>query len=168
MLTAFTIFHVLISLVGIGSGFVAIFGMLAAKRLDRWTLLFLSTTVATSVTGFMFPFHKLLPSHVVGLVSLVVLALTIVARYRRHLIGAWRWTYVITAVLAQYLNVFVLIVQLFRRVPALKAIAPTQTEPPFLIAQVVVMALFVVLGVLAAKKFHPQPATILVQAGSFV
>lgn len=168
MLTAFTIFHVLISLIGIGSGFVAIFGMLAAKRLDRWTLLFLSTTVATSVTGFMFPFHKLLPSHVVGLVSLVVLALAIVARYRRHLSGAWRWTYVVTAVLAQYLNVFVLIVQLFRRVPALKAMAPTQTEPPFLIAQVVVMALFVVLGVLAAKKFHPQPATILAQAGSFV
>jgi hypothetical protein len=109
----------------------------------------------------MFPFHKLLPSHVVGAISLVVLAIAILARYSRHLAGGWRRTYVISAVIALYLNVFVLIVQLFEKVPALNAMAPTQSEPPFKITQVVVMAIFVVLGIFAAKGFRER--TIRVQ-----
>src|SRR6202790_1979550 len=149
--TTFTFVHVVISLAGILSGLVVLFGLIAGKRLDGWTALFLITTVATSVTGFMFPFHKLLPSHVVGAISLVVLAITILARYSRHLAGGWRLTYVISAVIALYLNVFVLIVQLSEKVPALNAMAPTQSELPFKITQVVVMALFVVLGIFAAK-----------------
>jgi hypothetical protein len=132
---------------------VVLFGLIAG---NGWTALFLSTTVATSVTGFMFPFHKLLPSHVVGAISLVVLAITILARYSRHLAGGWRRTYVISAAIALYLNVFVLIVQLFEKVPALNAMAPTQSEPRFKITQVVVMALFVVLGIFAAKGFREQ------------
>jgi hypothetical protein len=156
-MTIFTLVHVLLSLVGIGSGFVVVFGLITAKRLDRWTTWFLATTVATSVTGFLFPFHKLLPSHIVGIVSLLVLAIAIVARYARHLIGAWRWLYAVNVVLALYLNVFVLIAQLFQKVPALKAIAPTQSEAPFLVAQLVVMALFVALGILAVKRFHIEP-----------
>ena len=154
--TTFTFVHVVISLAGILSGLVVLFGLIAGKRLDGWTALFLITTVATSVTGFMFPFHKLLPSHVVGAISLVVLAIAILARYSRRLAGGWRPTYVISAVIALYLNVFVLIVQLFEKVPALNAMAPTQSELPFKITQVVVMALFVVLGIFAAKGFREQ------------
>jgi hypothetical protein len=157
----FTFVHVVISLVGILSGLVVLFGLIAGKSLDRWTAVFLVTTVATSVTGFMFPFHKLLPSHVVGVISLVILAIAIYARYSRHLAGGWRRTYVISAVIALYLNVFVLIVQLFEKVPALNAMAPTQSEPPFLVTQIVVMAIFVVLGILAAKGFRER--TILVR-----
>jgi hypothetical protein len=150
----FTLFHVALSLVGIGAGFVVLFGLLARKRLDGWTALFLITTVATSVTGFGFPVPHLLPSHYVGILSLVVLALAIVARYPMHLAGAWRRVYVIGAVVAQYFNVFVLVAQSFQKVPALHALAPTQTEPPFAIAQGAVLILFVVLGTLAAKKFR--------------
>jgi hypothetical protein len=155
-MTTFTFVHVVISLAGILSGLVVLFGLIAGKTPHGWTALFLITTVATSVTGFMFPFHKLLPSHVVGAISLVVLAIAILARYSRHLAGGWRRTYVISAVIALYLNVFVLIVQLFEKVPALNAMAPTQSELPFKITQVVVMALFVVLGIFAAKGFREQ------------
>jgi len=160
-MTTFTFVHVVISLAGILSGLVVLFGLIAGKRLDGWTALFLITTVATSVTGFMFPFHKLLPSHVVGGISLVVLAIAIYARYSRHLAGGWRRTYVISSVIALYLNVFVLVVQLFEKVPALNAMAPTQSEPPFKITQVVVMAIFVVLGIFAAKGFRER--TVLVR-----
>jgi hypothetical protein len=156
--STYTLLHVLISLVGIGSGFVVILGLLSRKRLDGWTALFLASTVATSVTGFGFPFDHLLPSHVVGAISLVVLAIAIPARYAFHLAGAWRWIYVVGAVVALYLNVFVLIVQAFQKVPALKALAPTQQEPPFLVAQLVVLLVFVGLTILAAKKFHIEPA----------
>jgi hypothetical protein len=128
--------------------------MLAAKRLDGWTAVFLATTVATSVTGFFFPFHKFLPSHALGIISLVVLPIAIFARYRRHLAGHWRGAYVITSVMALYLNVFVLVVQLFRKVPALNAMAPTQTEPPFKLTQLVVLILFVVLGIFATIRFR--------------
>ena len=160
-MTTFTFVHVVISLAGILSGLVVLFGLIAGKRLDGWTALFLITTVATSVTGFMFPFHKLLPSHVVGAISLMVLAIAILARYSRHLAGGWRLTYVISAVIALYLNVFVLIVQLFEKVPALNALAPTQSELPFKITQLVVLAIFVVLGIFAARGFREQ--TILVR-----
>src|SRR6266567_1465877 len=133
-MTMITLVHVVLSLVGIGSGFVVVFGLINAKRLDGWTAVFLITTAATSITGFLFPFHKLLPSHIVGIVSLVVLAFAIVARYACHLTGAWRWIYSVSAVLALYLNVFVLVVQAFQKVPALKALAPSQSEPPFAVA----------------------------------
>jgi hypothetical protein len=160
-MTTITFVHVLISLLGILSGLVVLFGLIAGKRLDGWASLFLVTTVATSVTGYMFPFHKLLPSHVVGAISLVVLAIAIYARYSRHLAGGWRRTYVISAVIALYLNVFVLVVQLFEKVPALNALAPTQSELPFKITQLVVLAIFVVLGIFAARGFRER--TILVR-----
>jgi hypothetical protein len=153
----YTLVHVLISLVGIGSGLVVMFGLLTGRRLDGWTALFLATTLATSVTGFGFPFDHLLPSHKVGFVSLVVLAVAILARYPFHLAGVWRRVYVICAALALYLNVFVGVVQAFLKVPALKAIAPKQTEPPFVVAQAVVLALFVVLGAVAAIRFRGEP-----------
>ena len=155
-MTTFTFVHVVLSLIGIFTGFVVVFGLLTAKRLDGWTAIFLASTALTSVTGFMFPFHKFLPSHGVGIVSLVVLALAIPARYVFHLVGGWRRTYVITAMIALYLNVFVLIAQLFMKVPALKAMAPTQSEPPFLVTQLVVMAFFVVLAVLATIRFRSE------------
>jgi hypothetical protein len=156
-LPPFTLAHVLLSLVGIGSGFVVLLGLINSKRLDGWTGLFLTTTVATSVTGFFLPAAHFMPSHGVGIISLIVLAIAIPARYVRHLAGAWRKTYVVTAVIALYLNFFVLIVQSFQKVEALRVLAPTQSEPPFLVAQVVALALFVLLGTLAAIRFHSEP-----------
>jgi hypothetical protein len=149
-----TFAHVLISLVGIASGLVVLYGLLHARRLDGWTGIFLVTTVATSVTGFLLPAPHFLPSHAIGILSLIVLVIAIVARYLRHLAGGWRTTYVITAVVALYFNVFVLIAQLFQKVPSLKALAPTGSEPPFLIAEVLVLGLFVVLGRRAVVKFR--------------
>ena len=151
----FTLVHVVLSLIGIGSGLVVLYGMIRNKRMNSGTALFLATTVLTSVTGFFFRFEKLLPSHVVGIISLAVLAVAIAARYLRNMAGSWRAAYVITAATALYLNVFVLIVQLFRKVPALKAVAPTQSEPPFAITQIVLMVIFIVLTIFAVKKFHP-------------
>ena len=151
---SYTLLHVLISLVGIGSGLVVMFGFLTGKRLDGWTALFLTTTVLTSVTGFGFPVDHLLPSHIIAILSLLILAVAISARYVFHLSGAWRSTYVVTAAIALYLNVFVLVVQTFMKVPAVHALAPTQKEPPFLIAQIVVMLIFIGLTILAVKKFH--------------
>lgn len=156
-MTTLTLVHVVLSLIGIFSGFVVAFGLLRAKRLDGWTALFLVTTAATSATGFLFPFHRFLPSHGVGIVSLIVLSIAIFARYVRRLAGAWRRTYVITAVIALYFNLFVLIAQAFMKVPALEAMAPTQSEPPFLVAQLVALALFVVLGIFAASRFRNAP-----------
>jgi len=159
-LTTFTVFHVLITLVGLLAGLVVAGGLVAGKRLDGWTGLFLVMTVATSVTGFGFPAERVLPSHVVGVISLAVLAVTMVARYLKHLAGSWRGIYVVGAVLALYLNFFVLIAQLFFRLPALMAAAPTQKEPPFAITQVVVLALFVWLGRAALRGFRAEvPAT---------
>ena len=159
-LQTFTHVHVAISLAAILSGLVVLLGLLTGKRLDHWTSFFLLTTVATSVTGFFFPFHGFTPAIGVGIISLIVLAVAIVARYPRHLAGSWRVLYVIGATLALYLNVFVLIVQLFQNVPALKALAPTQSEPPFLVAQLAALILFVVLGILAAIRFHPAPVSV--------
>ncbi len=154
----YTLLHVLISLVGIISGLIVLCGLLAASRMDGLTALFLVTTVLTSVTGFGFPFDHLLPSHKVGIISLVMLAIAILARYALHMAGSWRWIYVVTATLALYLNVFVLVVQLFEKVPFLHAMAPKQSEPPFLVSQLVVMAIFVVLTIFAVKRFHPAAA----------
>ena len=138
----------------LAGGLVVAFGMLNSKRLDCWTAIFLFTTVATSVTGFLFPFHRLMPSHVVGLISLVALSVTIFARYGRHLAGPWRRVYAAGAVFSLYLNFFVLIAQAFAKVPALKSTAPTQSEPPFKITQLTVLVLFVVLTIIAAKRFR--------------
>lgn len=154
----YTFLHVLISLVGIGSGAVVMFGFLTRRRLDGWTAVFLATTALTSLTGFAFPFVRLLPSHILGALPLAVLAVVIPARYVFHLAGAWRWIYVVGAALALYLNVFVAVVQAFLKVPALQALAPTQTEPPFLAAQLVVMAVFMALTIVATKRFHLEPA----------
>jgi len=154
ILRIYTIIHVVISLLGILSGFVVMFGLLTANPLNGWTAFFLATTVATSVTGFFFPFKGFTPALAFGIISLVVLAVAIYARYPGHLEGSWRWIYVVGAVLAQYLNFFVLIVQSFQKIPALKALAPTQKEPPFAITQLVFLILFIVLGVVAVNKFH--------------
>jgi hypothetical protein len=153
-LETYTAVHVVISLVGIGSGLIVVFGMLNGKFLHGWNGLFLLTTVLTSVSGFGFPFAHLLPSHKVGIISLVVLAIAIVARYAQKLAGGWHRTYVICAVIALYLNVFVLVVQSFLKVPALHALAPSGNELPFLVAQLIVLAIFIGLGIGAAKKFH--------------
>ena len=157
ILQIYTIIHVLISLMGILSGFVVLSGLLTAKKLDGWTAFFLITTGLTSVTGFFFPFHGVTPAIVTGIVALVVLAVAVFARYARKLAGAWRKTYVISAMFALYANVFVLIVQSFQKIPALKSIAPTQTEPPFKLTQLLVLVLFVVFTVLAAIKFKDKP-----------
>ena len=140
----------------IASGIIVLFGMLGSKRLNGLTALFLLTTVLTSVTGFGFPFTHLSPAHKLGIISLVVLAIALLARYSFHMAGSWRWIYVVTAVMALYLNVFVLVVQSFEKVPALHALAPTQTEGPFKIAQLGVLVLFLVLTVMAVRKFHPE------------
>jgi hypothetical protein len=154
-LSAYTVGHVIISLLGIATGFVVIAGMLKAKRLDGWTFWFLFFTLLTSITGFGFPFDHILPSHLVGAISLVALLIAILARYAFNHSGAWRWLYVVTALLAQWFNVFVLVAQAFQKVPALQSLAPTQSEPPFLIAQTVVMVLFIFTGIAALRKFHP-------------
>lgn len=152
---AFTLVHVVISLIGIVAGLAALYGMFGSKKLEGWTAAFLATTVLTSVTGYFFPFTQVLPSHIVGAISLVVLAVAAYALYGRRLAGSWRWIYVATAVAALYLNVFVGVVQSFLKLKPLAAIAPTQSDPPFIVAQAVVLVLFIVLGVLATKKFHP-------------
>jgi hypothetical protein len=149
--------HVGISLVAIVSGFIVMFGLFVARQFDLWTSLFIRTTFGTSVTGFLL-FHGFTPAIAIGIILLFVLAIACFARYLRELAGAWRWIYVVTAMMALYLNVFVLIVQLFQKVPALKALAPTQSEPPFAVAQLLALALFVVLTIVAAIKFRIQPA----------
>ena len=151
----FTIMHVAISLVAIATGFVVLFGMLRAHLLPGWTAAFLITTILTSATGFMFPIHGFTPALGVGAISVVLLAAALIAIYAKHLGGSWRWIYVVTAAAALYLNVFVLIFQSFQKVPSLHALAPTQSEPPFLIAQVVALGIFFVLGIVAALRFRP-------------
>ena len=154
-LSTFTLLHVLISLLGIASGIVVMYGLLTSKRLNAWTSTFLVSTIATSITGFMYPFHGITPGHILGILSLLALTIAVVTRYVTHMNGASRWIYVITASISLYFNVFVLVVQLFEKVPAIHALAPTQKEPPFAIAQLLVMALFVVLTVMAVRRFHP-------------
>jgi hypothetical protein len=150
--STFTSFHVVLSLIGIGAGLVVLFGLLGGRWHGGWNTLFLVTTVATSVTGFAFPTTRLLPSHVVGIISLVVLAVALLARYPMRLAGGWRRIYVVSAAIALYLNVFVAVTQAFMKLPALNALAPTQSEPPFAVAQLVVLALFIALTLVAVKK----------------
>ncbi|HZE82388.1 MAG TPA: hypothetical protein VE604_15920 [Candidatus Polarisedimenticolia bacterium] len=165
-LATFTLIHVIISLVGIGSGLIVLFGMFSGKRLDGMTALFLATTALTSVTGFGFPFEHITPGIILGILSLVVLAIAVAARYSFHMAGRWRAIYVITAVIALYFNCFVLIAQSFQKILALHALAPKGNEPPFAIAQGILLVLFIVAGILAVKKFHPAAAMNVAHAAS--
>ena len=158
ILLIYTIIHTVISLIAIFTGIVVLFGMLAGKRLDGWTKWFLITAVATTITGFFFPFHGFTPAIGLGIISLPFLALTIYARYPKHLAGAWRWIYAIGAVICLYFNLFVLVVQAFEKVPALHTMAPTQTESPFKLTQLIVLATFILLGIVAVIRFHPEPS----------
>jgi hypothetical protein len=154
-ISAFTTLHVAISLVAIAAGLVVLAGMLAGRRLPVLTAQFLATTVATSVTGFLFPITAFTPALAVGAISLAILAVALLALYGFRLAGAWRPVYVVSAIAALYLNVFVAVVQAFQKLEALQPLAPTQSEPPFLAAQGTVLGLFVVLGFLAAVRFRP-------------
>jgi hypothetical protein len=154
-LRTFTYLHVYISLIAIGAGFIVVYGMIAAKRLPLLTNIFLFTTALTSLTGFLFPFKGVTPAIVLGILSLVVLVVAVIARRRNHTGGAWRGTYVISAILALYLNFFVLIVQSFQKIPALHALAPTQSELPFKLAQLVTLALIISVSTIAFKKYRP-------------
>ena len=155
-MSTLTLVHVVLSLIGILAGFVVVYGLFKGNRMDGWTAVFLAITALTSLTGFFFPFHKLLPSHVLGVLSLIVLAIAVPARYVYHLAGGWRRIYVISAVLALYFNFFVLIAQLFQKVPPLKALAPTQSEPPFLVAETCALVLFIILGIYSVKGFRGE------------
>lgn len=153
-LPTYTLIHVALSLVGIFAGLVVVGGLISGVHLDRWTYLFLATTLLTSVTGFGFPFTTLLPSHMVGILSLIVLAIALVAFYFKQLAGGWRRIYVFTAVTALWLNVFVLLAQLFLRVPALNQLGPTPKDPAFAVTQFLGLVLFIVIGRAALKGFR--------------
>ena len=157
ILQIYTVIHTLISLVAIFTGLVVVVGILGGKRLDGWTKWFLITAVATTITGFFFPFHGFTPAIGLGIISLPFLALTIFARYAKRLAGPWRWIYVIGAVICLYFNLFVAVVQTFEKIPALHAMAPTQTEPPFKLTQLVVLLVSVLLAIVAAIRFRPEP-----------
>jgi hypothetical protein len=154
-ISTFTFAHVAISVLAILSGIVVMQSLLVSKWRGGWTALFLLTTAVTSASGFGFARDQVLPSHVVSVISLLVLAIAALALYGKHLIFKWRWIYVVAAVISLYLNVFVLIVQLFQKVPALHALAPTQAEAPFAISQGAVLLAFVVLGFFAVRRFRP-------------
>ena len=156
--STFTELHVVLSLVGIASGLIVMIGLLRGRGLAGWTVIFLLSLLATSVTGFAFPVAHLLPSHKVGIVTLVVLAVAALARYVFHLQGVWRSVYVIAAAAALYLDVLVAVVQAFEKVPALHALAPPQIEPPFVVAQLIVFAVFVVLTICAVRRFRRAAA----------
>lgn len=155
---AFTALHVVLSLVGIVAGMIVACGLLDNKRLAAWTATFLASTLATSVTGFLFHSKSLDAPHLVGFISLAALAVAIVALYGMKLAGTWRLLYAVAAVVVLYLNAFVGVAQAFQKIPTLKALAPTGSEPPFAATQFVVLAIFIRFGVLGAKRFHPQPS----------
>jgi hypothetical protein len=161
-LSTFVLVHVIISLIGIAAGFIVMFGMLGSNRMPGWTAIFLLLTILTSATGFLIPpllFEKLLPSHMIGVLSLILLAIACYALYGQKLSGSWRWIYVLTALLAQYFNVFVLVIQSFLKVGPLHALAPSvpPSEPPFAIAQGIVLVFFIIVIIGAIRRFHPAP-----------
>jgi len=158
-LSAFTTLHVIISLIGIVSGLIVMFGLFGSNRMAGMTALFLLTTVLTSATGFLFPFEKLLPSHIIAILSLVLLAIACIALYAMKLSGPWRWIYVVTAMASLYLNVFVLVIQSFLKIGPLHALAPSvpPSEPPFAVVQGVVLVFFIVFIIGAVRRFHPAP-----------
>jgi uncharacterized membrane protein len=160
-LTTFTLLHVLISLIGIVVGLIAMTGWLKSDPSRIPTAIFLATTILTSVTGFLFPFTRLLPSHIVGIISLVMLALATFALYAGRVSGFWRPIYTVTAMLSLYLNVFVLLVQAFMKIAMLRAWAPTQTEPAFLVAQGAAFVLFFALTILTTVRFRPARLAIV-------
>ena len=160
----YTKVHVVISLVGIVSGLVMLLAMVKGGEKGAWTTLFLVSTVATSLTGFGFPINGFTPALAFGVLSLVLLAAALAARYAFRLGGHWRWVFVVGAVVALYLNVFVLVVQSFLKIPALNALAPTGTEAPFAIAQGIVLALFVWAGILAVRRYQRLPTAGVVRA----
>lgn len=157
-LSTFTTLHVIISLIAIVSGIIVMFGLLRSNNMPGLTAIFLLFTILTSATGFLFPFTKLLPSHMVGILSLMLLVIAVIALYGVKLSGPWRWIYVVTAMTSLYLNIFVLLIQGFLKVDALKALAPTQTEPPFVVIQGILLAFFVIVIIGAARRFRPTPA----------
>jgi hypothetical protein len=159
-LPTYTLIHVVLSLVGIFSGLVVVGGFMAGVRFDGWTALFLVTTVLTNITGFGFPFSAILPSHIVGGISLVILPVAIAARYWKHLTGAWRPVFVVTSVASLYFNAFVLLAQLFQKIPILTIIAPNPKAPAFAATQLLVLALFVVFGRAAVKGFRTEHAAV--------
>jgi hypothetical protein len=163
-ITTLTLVHTVISIVAITAGLVVVGGLIAGVRIDGWTGIFLVTTALTSITGFFFPFAQLTPSQWIGIISLIILPFVIAARYWKQLAGAWRGIYVVGTVLTLYLNFFVLMVQLFRRIPALIVAAPKQTEPPFVLTQLLVLALFGWLGLAAFRRFRPQSVVTAKQA----
>jgi len=155
----YTLLHVVISFIGIGSGIAVMYGFLRARTSDGITAIFLTTTVLTSLTGFGFRNDHVTPAIIVGGLSLVLLVVAVTARYKQHLHGAWRWIYVVSASVALYFNVFVLVVQSFEKVPALHALAPTQKEPPFAVTQLVVLALFAAATIAGVKRSQTEPRT---------
>jgi hypothetical protein len=158
-LATFTMLHVIISLIGIVAGIIVMFGLLGSNRLPGLTAIFLLTTILTSATGFLFPVEKLLPSHIIGILSLVLLAIACIALYGMKLSGAWRWIYVVTALLSLYFNVFVLVIQSFLKIPALTALAPGNPPagPVFAVIQGVVLVFFVLMIIGAWRRFRPAP-----------
>jgi len=148
--------HVVLSLIGIVSGLVVLYGLLTGKPFGGWTAVFLGTTILTSATGFLLPPFGFDPPRAVGLISLVLLAAAIAALYAFHLARAWRSVYIVTATTALYFNVFVGVIQAFQKLPFLQALAPTQSEPPFVVVQAVVLLVFIALGALAVIRFHPE------------
>ena len=161
-LSTFVTVHVIISLIGIAAGIIVMFGLLGSNRLPGLTAIFLLFTILTSATGFLIPpllTETLLPSHMIGILSLVLLAIACIALYGMKLSGAWRWIYVVTAILSLYLNIFVLIIQSFLKVPALHALAPSvpPSEPPFAIVQGIVLVFFVIVIIGAVRRYRPMP-----------
>jgi hypothetical protein len=161
-LSTFTTVHVIISLIGIVAGILVMFGLLGSNRMPGLTAIFLLFTVLTSATGFLIPpllTEKLLPSHVVGILSLVLLAIACIALYAMKLSGSWRWIYVVTAMTSLYLNIFVLVIQSFLKIPALHALAPSvpPSEPPFAIIQGIVLVFFIIVIIGGVRRFRPMP-----------
>ena len=156
-LSTLTMVHVIISLIGIVSGLIVLYGLLGSNPMPGLTALFLLTTILTSATGFQFPVKMLLPSHVIGILSLVLLAIACVALYGMKLSGAWRWIYVVTAMAALYFNVFVLVIQSFLKIPALTALAPGNPPagPVFAVVQGIVLVFFIIATVAAVRRFRP-------------
>jgi hypothetical protein len=156
-LSTFTLVHVIISLAAIASGFIVLFGLLGSNKMSGMTALFLATTILTSATGFLFPFTQLLPSHMIGIISLVLLAIACIALYGMKLAGPWRPVYVVTAMTSLYLNVFVLVIQAFLKIPALHALAPSvpPAEPPFLVVEGLALGFFVIVIIGAVRRFRP-------------
>ena len=159
-LDTFVLVHVIISLIGIVAGLVVMFGMLGSNRMPGLTAIFLLFTILTSATGFLIPplvSEKLLPSHMIGLLSLILLAIACIALYVMKLSGSWRWIYVLTALISLYFNVFVLVIQSFLKIPALTALAPGNppTGPVFAAVQGIVLVFFVVMIIGVWRRFRP-------------